>query len=83
MIFSFYSILKQLAPFLFIILVRPKFTHNKMKSFVVVKAGNSVRITVNFEVRFILYHLKLTLLQNETCQESKGICMHLKYSRDD
>ncbi|XP_058498394.1 immunoglobulin-like and fibronectin type III domain-containing protein 1 isoform X1 [Solea solea] len=29
--------------------VRPKFTNRKMKSFVVVRAGNSVRITVNFE----------------------------------
>ncbi|CAG6021715.1 unnamed protein product [Menidia menidia] len=29
--------------------VRPKFTKNKMKSFMVVRAGNSVRITVNFE----------------------------------
>uniref|UniRef100_A0A3Q0QPI1 Immunoglobulin like and fibronectin type III domain containing 1, tandem duplicate 3 n=1 Tax=Amphilophus citrinellus TaxID=61819 RepID=A0A3Q0QPI1_AMPCI len=29
--------------------VRPKFTNTKMKSFLVVRAGNSVRITVNFE----------------------------------
>ncbi|XP_051805285.1 immunoglobulin-like and fibronectin type III domain-containing protein 1 [Acanthochromis polyacanthus] len=29
--------------------VRPKFTSNKMKTFIVVRAGNSVRITVNFE----------------------------------
>uniref|UniRef100_A0A8C2WKF4 Immunoglobulin like and fibronectin type III domain containing 1, tandem duplicate 3 n=1 Tax=Cyclopterus lumpus TaxID=8103 RepID=A0A8C2WKF4_CYCLU len=29
--------------------MRPKFTNNKMKSFMVVRAGNSVRITVNFE----------------------------------
>ncbi|KAF0035742.1 hypothetical protein F2P81_011054, partial [Scophthalmus maximus] len=29
--------------------VRPKFTNHRMKSFVVVRAGNSVRITVNFE----------------------------------
>ncbi|XP_063321071.1 immunoglobulin-like and fibronectin type III domain-containing protein 1 [Pelmatolapia mariae] len=29
--------------------VRPRFTNNKMKSFFVVRAGNSVRITVNFE----------------------------------
>ncbi|XP_070765961.1 immunoglobulin-like and fibronectin type III domain-containing protein 1 [Enoplosus armatus] len=29
--------------------VRPKFTNHKMKSFMVVRAGNSVRITVNFE----------------------------------
>ncbi|XP_026187316.1 immunoglobulin-like and fibronectin type III domain-containing protein 1 [Mastacembelus armatus] len=29
--------------------VRPKFTNHKMKSFVVVRAGNSVRITINFE----------------------------------
>ncbi|XP_031701632.1 immunoglobulin-like and fibronectin type III domain-containing protein 1 [Anarrhichthys ocellatus] len=29
--------------------VRPKFTNRKMKSFLVVRAGNSVRITVNFE----------------------------------
>ncbi|XP_041860180.1 immunoglobulin-like and fibronectin type III domain-containing protein 1 [Melanotaenia boesemani] len=29
--------------------VRPKFTNKKMKSFMVVKAGNSVRITVSFE----------------------------------
>ncbi|XP_055021908.1 immunoglobulin-like and fibronectin type III domain-containing protein 1 [Boleophthalmus pectinirostris] len=29
--------------------VRPKFTNQKMKSFIVVRAGNSVRITVNFE----------------------------------
>ncbi|XP_060914142.1 immunoglobulin-like and fibronectin type III domain-containing protein 1 [Labrus mixtus] len=29
--------------------VRPKFTNHKMKSFIVVRAGNSVRITVNFE----------------------------------
>ncbi|KAM4610603.1 immunoglobulin-like and fibronectin type III domain-containing protein 1 [Polymixia lowei] len=29
--------------------VRPRFTDRKMKSFMVVKAGNSVRITVNFE----------------------------------
>ncbi|XP_029291763.1 immunoglobulin-like and fibronectin type III domain-containing protein 1 [Cottoperca gobio] len=29
--------------------VRPKFTNHKMRSFMVVKAGNSVRITVNFE----------------------------------
>ncbi|KAM6977602.1 immunoglobulin-like and fibronectin type III domain-containing protein 1, partial [Aplochiton taeniatus] len=28
--------------------VRPRFTDNKMKSFLVVKAGNSVRITINF-----------------------------------
>lgn len=33
--------------------MRPKFTNNKMKSFLVVRAGNSVRITVNFEVGFI------------------------------
>lgn len=37
-----------------VVVVRPKFTNKKMKSFVVVKAGNSVRITVNFEVKFIL-----------------------------
>ncbi|XP_056241185.1 immunoglobulin-like and fibronectin type III domain-containing protein 1 [Seriola aureovittata] len=29
--------------------VRPKFTNHRMKSFMVVRAGNSVRITVNFE----------------------------------
>ncbi|XP_034066740.1 immunoglobulin-like and fibronectin type III domain-containing protein 1 [Gymnodraco acuticeps] len=29
--------------------VRPKFTNHKIKSFMVVKAGNSVRITVHFE----------------------------------
>uniref|UniRef100_A0A3Q3NNZ4 Immunoglobulin like and fibronectin type III domain containing 1, tandem duplicate 2 n=1 Tax=Mastacembelus armatus TaxID=205130 RepID=A0A3Q3NNZ4_9TELE len=29
--------------------MRPKFTNHKMKSFVVVRAGNSVRITINFE----------------------------------
>uniref|UniRef100_A0A3P8TMU7 Immunoglobulin like and fibronectin type III domain containing 1, tandem duplicate 1 n=1 Tax=Amphiprion percula TaxID=161767 RepID=A0A3P8TMU7_AMPPE len=29
--------------------MRPKFTNNKMKTFIVVRAGNSVRITVNFE----------------------------------
>ncbi|KAK1897915.1 Immunoglobulin-like and fibronectin type III domain containing protein 1 [Dissostichus eleginoides] len=29
--------------------VRPKFTNHKMRSFMVVKAGNSVRITVHFE----------------------------------
>ncbi|XP_015228941.1 PREDICTED: immunoglobulin-like and fibronectin type III domain-containing protein 1 isoform X1 [Cyprinodon variegatus] len=29
--------------------VRPRFTNNKMKSFMVVRAGNSVRITVSFE----------------------------------
>ncbi|XP_078025997.1 immunoglobulin-like and fibronectin type III domain-containing protein 1 [Epinephelus lanceolatus] len=29
--------------------VRPKFTNHKMKSFMVVRAGNSVRITINFE----------------------------------
>ncbi|XP_072304761.1 immunoglobulin-like and fibronectin type III domain-containing protein 1 [Eucyclogobius newberryi] len=29
--------------------VRPKFTNQKMKSFIVVRAGNSVRITVHFE----------------------------------
>uniref|UniRef100_A0A3Q1G3J2 Immunoglobulin like and fibronectin type III domain containing 1, tandem duplicate 2 n=1 Tax=Acanthochromis polyacanthus TaxID=80966 RepID=A0A3Q1G3J2_9TELE len=29
--------------------MRPKFTSNKMKTFIVVRAGNSVRITVNFE----------------------------------
>ncbi|CAL8275764.1 unnamed protein product [Boreogadus saida] len=29
--------------------VRPRFTDQKMKSFMVVRAGNSVRITVNFE----------------------------------
>ncbi|XP_029994766.1 immunoglobulin-like and fibronectin type III domain-containing protein 1 isoform X2 [Sphaeramia orbicularis] len=29
--------------------VRPKFTNHKMKSFVVVRAGNSVRITLHFE----------------------------------
>ncbi|XP_053280001.1 immunoglobulin-like and fibronectin type III domain-containing protein 1 [Pleuronectes platessa] len=29
--------------------VRPKFTDHRMKSFVVVRAGNSVRITVHFE----------------------------------
>ncbi|XP_029361340.1 immunoglobulin-like and fibronectin type III domain-containing protein 1 [Echeneis naucrates] len=29
--------------------VRPKFTNHTMKSFMVVRAGNSVRITVNFE----------------------------------
>ncbi|XP_071750737.2 immunoglobulin-like and fibronectin type III domain-containing protein 1 [Centroberyx gerrardi] len=29
--------------------VRPRFTNRKMKSFMVVRAGNSVRITVNFE----------------------------------
>lgn len=36
------------------ILVRPKFTNHKMKTFMVVRAGNTVRITVNFEVRFVL-----------------------------
>uniref|UniRef100_A0A3Q2EJK7 Immunoglobulin like and fibronectin type III domain containing 1, tandem duplicate 2 n=1 Tax=Cyprinodon variegatus TaxID=28743 RepID=A0A3Q2EJK7_CYPVA len=29
--------------------IRPRFTNNKMKSFMVVRAGNSVRITVSFE----------------------------------
>ncbi|XP_061590640.1 immunoglobulin-like and fibronectin type III domain-containing protein 1 [Cololabis saira] len=29
--------------------IRPKFTNNKMKSFMVVRAGNSVRMRVNFE----------------------------------
>uniref|UniRef100_A0A672J401 Immunoglobulin like and fibronectin type III domain containing 1, tandem duplicate 2 n=1 Tax=Salarias fasciatus TaxID=181472 RepID=A0A672J401_SALFA len=29
--------------------MRPKFTNKRMKSFMVVRAGNSVRITVNFE----------------------------------
>uniref|UniRef100_A0A3B5M776 Immunoglobulin like and fibronectin type III domain containing 1, tandem duplicate 2 n=1 Tax=Xiphophorus couchianus TaxID=32473 RepID=A0A3B5M776_9TELE len=29
--------------------MRPRFTNNKMRSFMVVRAGNSVRITVNFE----------------------------------
>ncbi|XP_034550753.1 immunoglobulin-like and fibronectin type III domain-containing protein 1 [Notolabrus celidotus] len=29
--------------------VRPKFTNHKVKSFLVVRAGNSVRITMNFE----------------------------------
>ncbi|XP_035984635.1 immunoglobulin-like and fibronectin type III domain-containing protein 1, partial [Fundulus heteroclitus] len=29
--------------------VRPRFTNNKTKSFMVVRAGNSVRITLNFE----------------------------------
>ncbi|XP_071332945.1 immunoglobulin-like and fibronectin type III domain-containing protein 1 [Trachinotus anak] len=29
--------------------VRPKFTNHRMKSFMVVRAGNSVRITINFE----------------------------------
>ncbi|XP_067449723.1 immunoglobulin-like and fibronectin type III domain-containing protein 1 [Thunnus thynnus] len=29
--------------------VRPKFTNHRMKSFIVVRAGNSVRITINFE----------------------------------
>uniref|UniRef100_A0A8C6NLT6 Immunoglobulin like and fibronectin type III domain containing 1, tandem duplicate 2 n=1 Tax=Nothobranchius furzeri TaxID=105023 RepID=A0A8C6NLT6_NOTFU len=29
--------------------VRPRFTNTKMKSFMVVRAGNSVRVTVNFE----------------------------------
>lgn len=40
--------------FIVLVPVRPKFTNHKMKSFMVVRAGNSVRITVNFEVRFIL-----------------------------
>uniref|UniRef100_A0A669EUG2 Immunoglobulin like and fibronectin type III domain containing 1, tandem duplicate 3 n=1 Tax=Oreochromis niloticus TaxID=8128 RepID=A0A669EUG2_ORENI len=31
------------------VLAMPRFTNNKMKSFFVVRAGNSVRITVNFE----------------------------------
>ncbi|XP_057714121.1 immunoglobulin-like and fibronectin type III domain-containing protein 1 isoform X2 [Corythoichthys intestinalis] len=31
------------------ILVRPKFTNKKMKTFMVVRAGNSVRVTINFE----------------------------------
>ncbi|XP_019746199.1 immunoglobulin-like and fibronectin type III domain-containing protein 1 isoform X2 [Hippocampus comes] len=30
-------------------LVRPKFTTKKMKTFVVVRAGNTVRVTINFE----------------------------------
>ncbi|XP_054635530.1 immunoglobulin-like and fibronectin type III domain-containing protein 1 [Dunckerocampus dactyliophorus] len=30
-------------------LVRPKFTNKKMKTFVVVRAGNTVRVTINFE----------------------------------
>ncbi|XP_053705644.1 immunoglobulin-like and fibronectin type III domain-containing protein 1 [Synchiropus splendidus] len=30
-------------------LVRPKFTNRKMNSFTVVRAGNSVRLTINFE----------------------------------
>ncbi|KAM9785969.1 immunoglobulin-like and fibronectin type III domain-containing protein 1 [Neosynchiropus ocellatus] len=30
-------------------LVRPKFTNRKMNSFMVVRAGNSVRLTINFE----------------------------------
>ncbi|XP_046896264.1 immunoglobulin-like and fibronectin type III domain-containing protein 1 [Hypomesus transpacificus] len=29
--------------------VRPRFTNNKVKSFMVVRAGNTVRITINFE----------------------------------
>ncbi|XP_061666287.1 immunoglobulin-like and fibronectin type III domain-containing protein 1 [Syngnathoides biaculeatus] len=30
-------------------LVRPKFTNKKMKTFMVVRAGNTVRVTINFE----------------------------------
>lgn len=41
----------------FIIPVRPKFTNHNMKSFRVVRAGNSVRIIVNFEVKFILINI--------------------------
>lgn len=30
--------------------VKPKFTDRKMKSFMVVRAGHSVRVNINFEV---------------------------------
>lgn len=49
-----YTLSKKLFIVSFIIPVRPKFTNHNMKSFRVVRAGNSVRIIVNFEVRFML-----------------------------
>lgn len=52
-IIAFYIYSKAMFSSYFVIVVRPKFTDHKMKSFMVVKAGNSVRITLHFEVRFI------------------------------
>lgn len=36
----------------FLFAVKPKFTDSKMKNFMVVKAGNTVRVSVSFEVQF-------------------------------
>lgn len=33
------------------ILVKPKFTDRKMKSFMVVRAGHSARVTIQYEVQ--------------------------------
>lgn len=35
---------------MFFFLVRPRFTDTKIKSFMVVRAGNSARFNINFEV---------------------------------
>lgn len=34
--------------------VRPKFTNHKMKSFMVVRAGNAARVNINFEVQYCI-----------------------------
>lgn len=53
MVQTFFFIVFYLFIYFVTTTVRPRFTNNKMKSFFVVRAGNSVRITVNFEVRII------------------------------
>lgn len=36
----------------FVFAVKPKFTDSKMKNFMVVKAGNTMRVSVSFEVQY-------------------------------
>lgn len=75
--FSRFNItLLHLSLIFFNVLVRPKFTTRKMKSFMVVKAGNSVRITINFEVTLQLFFNDFSVFN----RRRKNIqCSHPKY----
>lgn len=48
--FHFESIEPLFFPFFLPLLVRPRFTDAKTKSFMVVQAGNAARFNINFEV---------------------------------
>lgn len=65
--------LLHLSLFFFDVLVRPKFTSRKMKSFMVVKAGNSVRITINFEVSLQLFFVFLKIKLFYTKEEKSTV----------